>query len=126
MSEQHVHHFGPNHEPAVAYNHTTSVPSFCEKKRFLIEVSMSQTSPARYSISDLQSAAARLSACSAGWLVLASPLISAGTVFFSYTNQPAVLPHEPATNKPAQPNRLLIGVVDSFPRCLPPRDALPW
>jgi len=59
---------------------------------------MSQTSPARYSISDLQSAAARLSACSAGWLVLASPLISAGTIFFSYTNQPAILSHEQANS----------------------------
>ena len=29
-----------------------------------------------------------------------------GTIFFSHTNQPAVLSHEPATNKPTVPNRL--------------------
>jgi len=33
---------------------------------------------------------------------------SAGTLFFSHTNQPAVLLHEPATIRTSQPNRLLI------------------
>ena len=31
----------------------------------------------------------------------------AGTVFFSHTNQPAVLLHEKATNQPSLPNRLM-------------------
>ena len=30
----------------------------------------------------------------------------AGTVFFSHTNQPAVLLHQPATKRTSQPNRL--------------------
>ena len=33
----------------------------------------------------------------------------AGTIFFSHTNQPAVLLHEPATKRTSQPNRLIMG-----------------
>ena len=42
------------------------------------------------------------------WLVLVvyDRKFLAGTVFFSHTNQPAVLLHEPATIRTNQPNRL--------------------
>jgi len=44
------------------------------------------------------------------WLVLViyDRKFSAGTVFFSHTNQPAVLLHEPATIRTSQPNRLVL------------------
>ena len=40
------------------------------------------------------------------WLVVNDRKFPAGTVFFSHTNQPAVLLHEPATKRTSQPNRL--------------------
>ena len=40
------------------------------------------------------------------WLVVNNRKFSAGTIFFSHTNQPAVLLHEPATIRTSQPNRL--------------------
>ena len=45
-----------------------------------------------------------------GWLVrvVYDRKFLAGTVFFSHTNQPAVLLHEPATKQTSQPNRLLV------------------
>ena len=39
------------------------------------------------------------------WLVVNDRKFSAGTVFFSHTNQPAVLLHEPATIRTSQTNR---------------------
>jgi len=42
------------------------------------------------------------------WLVITDRKFSAGTVFFSHTNQPVVLLHEPATKRTSQPNRLNI------------------
>ena len=42
------------------------------------------------------------------WLVVNDRKFSAGTVFFSHTNQPAVLLHEQATIRTSQPNRLEI------------------
>ena len=42
------------------------------------------------------------------WLVLNDRKFSAGTVFFSHTNQSAVLFHEPATKRTSQPNMLQI------------------
>ena len=43
-----------------------------------------------------------------GWLVLVvyDRKFPAGIVFFSHTNQPVVLLHEPATIQTSQPNRL--------------------
>ena len=41
------------------------------------------------------------------WLVVNDRKFSAETVFFSNTNQPAVLLHEPATKRTSQPNRLI-------------------
>ena len=43
------------------------------------------------------------------WLVLVvyDRKFSVGTVFFSHTNQSAVLFHEPATKRTSQPNRLM-------------------
>ena len=41
------------------------------------------------------------------WLVVYDRKFSVGTVFFSHTNQPAVLLHEPATKRTSQPNRLI-------------------
>ena len=40
------------------------------------------------------------------WLVVNDRKFSAGTIFFSHTNQSAVLLHEPATIRTSQPNRL--------------------
>jgi len=40
------------------------------------------------------------------WLVVYDRKFSVGIVFFSHTNQPAVLLHEPATIRTSQPNRL--------------------
>jgi len=42
------------------------------------------------------------------WLVVNDRKFSAGTVFFSHTNQPAVFLHEPATKRTSQPNRPLV------------------
>ena len=42
------------------------------------------------------------------WLVVNDHKFSAGTVFFSHTNQLAVLLHEPATKRTSQPNRLMV------------------
>ena len=48
------------------------------------------------------------------WLVVNDRKFSAGTVFFSHTNQPAVLLHKPATIRTSQPNRLkILEVIDS-------------
>jgi len=41
------------------------------------------------------------------WLVVNDYKFLVGIVFFSYTNQPAVLLHEPATIQTSQPNRLM-------------------
>ena len=41
------------------------------------------------------------------WLVVNDRKFTAETIFFSHTNQPAVLLHEPATKRTSQPNRLL-------------------
>ena len=53
------------------------------------------------------------------WFVVNDRKFSAGTVFFSYTNQPAVLLHEPATiwNRLFVIVRLLVNVVSSAPCC---------
>ena len=40
------------------------------------------------------------------WLVVNDHKFLAGIVFFSHTNQPAVLLHEPVTKRTSQPNRL--------------------
>ena len=40
------------------------------------------------------------------WLVVNDRKFPAETVFFSHTNQPTVLLHEPATKRTSQPNRL--------------------
>jgi len=40
------------------------------------------------------------------WLLVNDRKFSAGTVFFSHTNQPTVFLHEPATKRTSQPNRL--------------------
>ena len=42
------------------------------------------------------------------WLVVNDRKFSAGTLFFSHTNQTAVLLHEPATKRTSQPNMLLV------------------
>ena len=44
------------------------------------------------------------------WLVINGRKFSAGTIFFSHTNQPAVLLHKPATIRNSQPNRLTSSV----------------
>ena len=41
------------------------------------------------------------------WRVVNDRKFSVGTVFFSHTNQPAVLLHEPATKRTSQPNSLI-------------------
>ena len=41
------------------------------------------------------------------WLVVNDRKFLTGTVFFSHTNQPAVLLHEPATIRTCQPTRLI-------------------
>ena len=41
------------------------------------------------------------------WLIVNDRKFLAGTVFFSHTNQSAVLFHEPATKRTSQPNRLM-------------------
>ena len=45
------------------------------------------------------------------WLVVNDRKFPVGTVFFSHTNQPAVLLHEPATIRTNQPNRLQVILV---------------
>jgi len=40
------------------------------------------------------------------WLVVNDRKFPAETVFFSHTNQPAVLLHEPATIRTSQPNSI--------------------
>jgi len=42
------------------------------------------------------------------WLVVNDHKFLAGIVFFSHTNQSAVLFHEPATKRTSQPNKLLV------------------
>jgi len=42
------------------------------------------------------------------WLIVNDRKFSAGTVFFSHTNQPTVLLHEPTTKRTSQPNRLTL------------------
>ena len=48
-----------------------------------------------------------------GWLVLIvyDRKFSAGIIFFSHTNQPAVLLHEPVTIQTSQPNRLHVATM---------------
>ena len=47
------------------------------------------------------------------WLVVNDRKFSVRTVFFSHTNQPAILLHEPTTIRTSQPNRLWVWIVDS-------------
>ena len=47
------------------------------------------------------------------WLVVNDRKFSAGTIFFSHTNQPAVLLNEPATIRTSQPNRLHVDGIQS-------------
>ena len=49
------------------------------------------------------------------WLVVNDSKFLAETVFFSHTNQPAVLLHEPATIRTSQPNRLCLFHLAAFP-----------
>jgi len=48
------------------------------------------------------------------WLVVNDRKFTAGTVFFSHTNQPAVLLYEPATIRTSQPNRLVDDMLDGL------------
>jgi len=49
------------------------------------------------------------------WLVVNNRKFSAGTVFFSHANQPAVLLYKPATKRTSQPNRLHITTMHNNP-----------
>ena len=48
------------------------------------------------------------------WLVVNDHKFPAETVFFSHTNQPAVLLHEPATKRTSQPNMLTMWAWEPF------------
>ena len=49
------------------------------------------------------------------WLVVNDRKFPAETVFFSHTNQPTVLLHEPATKRTSQPNMLIIRLTQLKP-----------
>ena len=51
------------------------------------------------------------------WLVVNDRKFTAETVFFSHTNQPAVLLHEPATIRTSQPNRLYMNCYSRYMEC---------